>query len=152
MKISDLTGSFSCTVGQLAGQRGDIQRRLAPGQLARLARRFAGGGGLDDLGDDLLGFVRVLFKPFDSVSKTALSTAGRTSEETSLSLVWLENFGSGTFTESTQVKPSRASSPEMATLALAAAPELAAYLLMTRVSAPRKPARCVPPSRWGCCW
>ena len=36
-------------------------------------------------------------------SFTMLSTTGRTSEETSLSLVWDENFGSGTLTESTQV-------------------------------------------------
>ena len=32
---------------------------------------------------------------------TTASTTGRTSEETSLSLVWLENFGSGTLIEST---------------------------------------------------
>jgi hypothetical protein len=30
-----------------------------------------------------------------------------------------------------------------------ASPLSPAYLLMTRVSAPRKPAKCVPPSRWG---
>ena len=39
------------------------------------------------------------------------STAGFTSEETSLSLVWEENLGSWTFTERTAVNPSRASSP-----------------------------------------
>ena len=42
---------------------------------------------------------------------------GSTSEETSLSLVWDENFGSGTFTESTQVRPSRMSSPVVSTFA-----------------------------------
>ena len=47
----------------------------------------------------------------DSFSATKDSTAGRTSELTNLSLVWDENFGSGTLTERTQVKPSRASSP-----------------------------------------
>ena len=51
-----------------------------------------------------------------------VSTTGRTSEETSLSLVWLENFGSGTLTESTQVSPSRASSPVIATFSRLAAP------------------------------
>ena len=51
-----------------------------------------------------------------SASLMALSTAGRTSEETSLSLVWEENFGSGTLIESTQVRPSRTSSPESASL------------------------------------
>ena len=44
-------------------------------------------------------------------SATQDSTAGFTSEETNLSLVCEENLGSGTLTESTAVKPSRASSP-----------------------------------------
>ncbi len=60
---------------------------------------------------------------------------GRTSEETSLSLVWDENFGSGTFTDRTQVSPSRASSPEMSTFSFFARPVSCAYLLITRVSA-----------------
>ncbi len=55
-----------------------------------------------------------------------LSTTGRTSEETSLSLVWLENLGSGTLTDSTQVSPSRASSPVSATFSFLAMPEEAA--------------------------
>ena len=59
-----------------------------------------------------------------SASLTSCSTAGRTSEETSLSLVCEENFGSGSFTESTQVSPSRASSPETLTFSRLAAPEL----------------------------
>ena len=46
-----------------------------------------------------------------SFSFIADSTAGRTSEETSLSFVCELNFGSGTFTEITAVRPSRASSP-----------------------------------------
>ena len=45
----------------------------------------------------------------------ACSTAGFTSLETNFSLVCEENFGSGTFTETIAVKPSRASSPETAT-------------------------------------
>ena len=84
-----------------------------------------------------------------SFSPTRFSTAGRTSEDTSLSLVWLENLGSGTLTDSTQVSPSRASSPVKSTFSLRAMPLSWAYLPITRVSAPRKPARCVPPSRWG---
>jgi hypothetical protein len=35
----------------------------------------------------------------------AVSTAAFTSDETSLSLVWDENLGSGSFTESTAVRP-----------------------------------------------
>ena len=50
------------------------------------------------------------------------STTGRTSEETSLSLVCEENLGSGTLTESTQVRPSRASSPVSATFSFLAMP------------------------------
>ena len=41
------------------------------------------------------------------------------SDDTSLSLVWDENFGSGIFTDRIAVRPSRASSPVMATLSLA---------------------------------
>ena len=51
-------------------------------------------------------------------SPTTVSTAAFTSDETSLSLVWDENFGSGSFTESTAVRPSRASSPVVATFSL----------------------------------
>ena len=48
-------------------------------------------------------------------SATIFSTIGRTSEETNLSFVCDENFGSGTFTERTQVIPSLASSPDKVT-------------------------------------
>ena len=47
-----------------------------------------------------------------SFSLTSDSTIPFTSDETSLSFVCEENFGSGTFTESTAIKPSRASSPD----------------------------------------
>src|SRR5471032_1710921 len=52
-----------------------------------------------------------------SLSATTDSTTGRTSDETSLSLVCEENFGSGTLTESTHVRPSRMSSPVVSTFA-----------------------------------
>ena len=45
------------------------------------------------------------------------STTGRTSEDTSLSLVCEENLGSGTLTDNTAVKPSFMSSPLVSTLA-----------------------------------
>ncbi len=67
------------------------------------------------------------------------STTGRTSDETSLSFVCDENFGSGTLTESTQVRPSRASSPVSVTFSCLAMPLSSAYLLTWRVSAARKP-------------
>ena len=82
-------------------------------------------------------------------SATISSTGPRTSLETNLSLVWLENFGSGTLTDSTQAKPSRISSPEISTFAFFATSCSSMYLLITRVIAARRPVRWVPPSRWG---
>ena len=58
-----------------------------------------------------------------SFALTAVSTTPLTSDETSLSLVWEENLGSGTLTESTQVRPSRASSPPTETFSRLAAPD-----------------------------
>ena len=52
-----------------------------------------------------------------SFALTTSCTIGWTSELTSLSLVWLENLGSGTLTDSTQVRPSRMSSPVVSTFA-----------------------------------
>ena len=51
-----------------------------------------------------------------SFSLTADSTIPLISDETSLSLVCEENFGSGTLTDNTAVNPSRASSPLVDTL------------------------------------
>ena len=50
-------------VGELAGQGGKIERALAPGQLAGLARGFARQRRLDDLADNLARFGRVLLEP-----------------------------------------------------------------------------------------
>ncbi len=60
---------------------------------------------------------------FDRPSLSTFSTAGRTSEETSLSLVCDENFGSGTCTEITAVRPSRQSSPVSVIFSRLAMPE-----------------------------
>src|ERR1700730_6345233 len=49
-------------VGELSRQIGDVERALAPGQVARLARRLACGGRLDDLGYDLSGVGRMLLE------------------------------------------------------------------------------------------
>ena len=57
-----------------------------------------------------------------SLALTLVSTACRTSEETSFSLVWLENLGSGTLIEMMEVSPSRVSSPERELFSLFARP------------------------------
>ena len=82
-------------------------------------------------------------------SAITLETTGVTSELTSLSLVCEENLGSGILTESTQVRPSRMSSPVSVTLSRLRVPLSSANLLSARVRAARKPMRWVPPSRCG---
>jgi len=64
----------------------------------------------------------------------------------SLVLVWPSNCGSGIFTLSMAVRPSRTSSPlRFSSFSLRNLFRLA-YSLMLRVSAERKPMRWVPPS------
>jgi hypothetical protein len=100
---------FLLAVGELAGQAGDVERAFASRQFARLARRFARPRGFDDLADDGLGFTGVLEQELGRASQRPPSRRRRfTSDETSLSLVCDENFGSGTFTDRIAVKPSRA--------------------------------------------
>jgi len=64
-------------------------------------------------------FASAGFSSRNSISfwPTISSTTGRTSDDTSFSLVCEENFGSGTFTDSTAVNPSFMSSPVVSTLA-----------------------------------
>ncbi len=84
-----------------------------------------------------------------SFADTTSCTIGSTSEDTSLSLVCDENLGSGTFTDSTQHRPSRMSSPVVSTFAFFAISCCSMYWLSVRVIAWRSPVRCVPPSRCG---
>ena len=122
-----LGGIALLAIGELAGQAGDVERALAPRQLARLARGLARLRGLDDLADDDARFAPDAPRTIaPSSSLTRPSTTGRTSEETSLSLVCEENFGSGHLTESTQVRPSRQSSPVRSTFSFLSSPELSA--------------------------
>ena len=69
-----------------------------------------------------------------------------TSPLPSFVFVWPSNCGCGTFTLTITVRPSRMSSP--VTLSFSLMPFFIArpYLLIVRVSAARKPERCVPPS------
>ena len=81
-----------------------------------------------------------------SFSLTMESTMPCTSPLPSFVFVWPSNCGCGTFTLTITVRPSRMSSP--VTLSFSLMPFFIArpYLLMVRVSAARKPERCVPPS------
>ena len=60
------------------------------------------------------------------LSAIRLSNGWRTSEETSLSLVCDPNFGSGNFTETIAVRPSRMSSPVRLTFSRFIIPDLSA--------------------------
>src|SRR5690606_26816434 len=51
------------TIGQLAGQVGNIHDPLAARHLPRLTRGFAGAARIDDLGDDNLRVLRVFLQP-----------------------------------------------------------------------------------------
>ena len=82
-----------------------------------------------------------------SLLATTSCTTGCTSPDTNLSLVCDENLGSGTFTESTQVKPSRISSPLVSIFAFLAKSFSSMKLFSVRVMAVRRPVKWVPPSR-----
>ena len=84
----------------------------------------------------------------ESFSLIIVSTIFLTSDDTSLSLVWDENFGSGIFTDNTQVKPSLTSSPDKETLFFFKRFCSDAYLFITLVNALLNPNKCVPPSFW----
>ena len=63
MKSSDFDGIALLAIGELAGKRRDIERALAPRELARLARGFARGCGFDHLRDDRPCFRGMLLEP-----------------------------------------------------------------------------------------
>jgi hypothetical protein len=99
---SDLAGSRSWSNRQACpGSDATSERALAPGQFTGLACRFPRRGRFDHLADKNLVFAGAGFSSSHSlkVELIRFSTTGRTSEETSLSLVCEENFGSGTLTD-----------------------------------------------------
>ncbi len=59
-----LGGVTLLAIGKLAGQAGNVHHALAPGQLARLFRGLARGGGVDHLGDDRAAMRGVFLQPF----------------------------------------------------------------------------------------
>ena len=58
-----MAGIALLAIGQLARQICDVERALAAGQLARLARRLARLRRLHHLADDGAGLVRMLLEP-----------------------------------------------------------------------------------------
>jgi hypothetical protein len=74
-------------------------------------------------------------------SYATVESAVATSEDTSLSLAWLEYLGSPTLIETTADSPSRRSSPDRPPLASLSSLFSLAYALMVRVSAWRNPVR-----------
>ena len=82
----------------------------------------------------------------DNFSLIIVSTIILTSDETNLSLVCEENFGSGIFVDKTQVNPSFISSPEIANLFFFNKLCSLAYLFIILVNALLNPKTCVPPS------
>ena len=81
-----------------------------------------------------------------SRSLTIESTMPCTSPLPSFVFVWPSNCGWGTFTLTITVRPSRMSSPVTASFSLMPFFIARPYLFTVRVSAARKPERCVPPS------
>ena len=120
MKISDSAGSFSWQSASLPGRpamssalfrrvisralRAATRARAASMILATMARASSGRSSRNS----------------PSFCDTAVSTMPFTSEDTSLSLVCDENFGSGSLIDRMAVRPSRASSPVVGTFSFLA--------------------------------
>ena len=119
-------------VGQFSRQAHAVEHAFAPRHFACLARRFARARGFDDLAGNDFGVEPVFpaeIRP--AFAQPLPPPPGVTSDETSFILVCEANFGSGIFTESTQARPSRMSSPVISTLAFLAISFSSMYLLMT---------------------
>ncbi len=149
MKSSDSAGSFSLTVGQLAGQRSHIHRGLAPGHLARLARRLACQRRLDDLADDGLGDGGVLLEPLGELLVHEVLDRGPHLGGDQLVLRLAGEFRIRHLDRQNAGQPfARVVAGEIHLLAPGDAAVLRIFGDGPR-QRPRKPARWVPPSRWG---
>ena len=110
-------------VGELAGQARDVERALAAVSSRALRAASRACAASTTLPTTTRASCGCSSNHCDRSSLTRPSTTGRTSEETSLSLVCEENFGSGHLMLSTQVRPSRVSSPERSTFSFLSSPD-----------------------------
>ena len=146
---SDNAGSFSWQSASLPGKpkpsitplRRVISRALRAASRARAASTI--------LLQMILASLGFSSKKSRNACDNTSFTTGAISLDTNLSLVCDENLGSGNFTDNTQVKPSRISSPEVSILAFLAISFASIYWLRVRVITWRKEVKCVPPSRCG---
>ncbi len=135
-------------VGQLAGQGGDIQHALAPGQFARLAGRLARRGRVHHLLDDRP------WPPSDASRTNATRRrpprpAPPAAPPRRPACPWSGRRISGPAPSPTAPRSCLRACPRRPVASWSFLPMPSAYLVTTRVSAWRKPARCVPPSRCG---
>ncbi len=110
MNSSDFAGSFSWQSASLPGSEVTLSGSLRIESRALRAASRAAAAWIT-LPTTILASDGCSSNHARSASLITLSTTGRTSDDTSLSFVCDENFGSGTFTDSTAVRPSRQSSP-----------------------------------------
>ena len=117
-RSSDFRRVLLLAVGELARQRRHAERVLADRVAGACGRRRAPALRGSTFSTTFLASPGFSSSQTPRPSLTRLSTTGRTSEETSRSLVCDENFGSGTLTETMAVSPSRQSSPTSETFSL----------------------------------
>ena len=149
MKSSELIGSFSWQSANLPGSD-DVSKTffLLVSSLAFLAASLALAASII-FDTNFFASPGVCSSQALNCSEIIFSTTGLTSDETNLSFVCDENLGSGTLTDNTHVIPSLASSPDIVILPFFETATVFEYPTSERVSADRKPCRCVPPSPWG---
>jgi hypothetical protein len=149
MKSSDLAGSFSWQSASLPGSEvisSAVLRRVSSRALRAASRAAAAS----TIFHDVLAGTGFSSNHWLSFSVIRLSTMGRTSEETSLSLVCAGEFGIGHFhREDAGEAFAGVVAGDLNLFFFRDAGFLRVFVDATRVSAPRKPARCVPPSRCG---
>ena len=113
-----LGGIAFLTIGELLPGR--LATLIAPLRLISRARRAASRAAAASITFWMIDLASAGFSSSHSLILSLISDSNgwRTSELTSLSLVWLPNFGSGSFTLTIAVRPSRMSSPDKADLFL----------------------------------